>query len=221
DTSFAGPVFSNVTFSVSSGDVLVIQGPSGAGKSVLLKCLAHILVFPSGFIYLRGKEVDEYSVPAWRSRVLYLPQRPALLPDTPRIFFETVSKYDARKSYFNEKRGAGLHVGRGRRDPYQIADEWLVEKSRWDQTWNQLSGGEAQRIALAIGLAMEPEILLLDEPTSALDPKSTLLVERTLTRLGAEDTKRSPTLIWVTHSAEQAARIGSDTLKLPGRMQEV
>ena len=147
------PIFSDVSLDLHSGEILCIQGPSGAGKSVLLKCIAHLLVFPHGFIYLHGHEAEELQggIPAWRARILYLPQRPALLPGTPAEFWETISNYDSRK-----------HVKRTRNDPVEIAEQWLVDRSKWYSTWSQLSGGEAQRVALAIGVAVQPEVLLLD-----------------------------------------------------------
>lgn len=158
-SSESRPLFTNLSLSVDEGDVLVIQGPSGAGKSVLLKCIARLVVFPEGTIQLRGQPVEKYGVPDWRCRVMYLPQRPALLAGTPADFFETVKNYDARKRFWQDKFGS--KSGRGT-DPVEIALKWNVPEECWHQTWGQLSGGEAQRIALAIALALEPEVLLLD-----------------------------------------------------------
>jgi len=150
-TSRASPLWSNVSLSISPGDILVIQGPSGGGKSVLLKCLAHLLRYPSGRVYLHGKTPEQISIPVYRSKVLYLAQRPALLPGTPREFFQEVSNFGSRKGRKHE-------LG----DPIRIARAWNIQQDKWDQTWGQLSGGEGQRIALAIGLALKPEVLLLD-----------------------------------------------------------
>lgn len=153
------PLFSDITLHVDAGEILVIQGPSGAGKSVLLKCIAHLLVWSEGNIRLKGRQAIDYGIPDWRVRVLYLPQRPALLPGTPLDFLKTVKSYKARKQYWQQRFGnsSGRNV-----DPVDIAQQWLVEEACWNKTWNNLSGGEAQRIALAIGLALDPEVLLLD-----------------------------------------------------------
>lgn len=153
------PLFTDLSLSVDDGDVLVIQGPSGAGKSVALKCISHLLIFPQGSITLRGQSVEKYGVPDWRCRVMYLPQRPALLAGTPAEFFQTVKNYHARKQYWQQKFGS--KSGRAT-DPVEIALKWNVPEECWQQTWGQLSGGEAQRIGLAIALALEPEVLLLD-----------------------------------------------------------
>ncbi len=71
-----------------------------------------------------------------------------------------------------------------------------------------LQGGQAQRVALAIAIALCPCFLLLDEPTSACDPVSTRQVEQVLQQCGAG-------LIWVTHDPEQPLRVGGRSLELP------
>ncbi len=71
-----------------------------------------------------------------------------------------------------------------------------------------LQGGQAQRVALAIAVALCPTFLLLDEPTSACDPLSTRQVEEVLQECGAG-------LIWVTHDPEQPLRVGGRALELP------
>lgn len=87
----------------------------------------------------------------------------------------------------------------------QIGMDWNLSESHFTEKWSNLSGGEMQRCALAVALALNPDILLLDEPTSALDPESTLLVEKTL---------KTKTCVWITHSHEQEARVATSTLTL-------
>lgn len=159
------PVFRNVSFSVEQGEVLVVQGPSGSGKSVLLKCLAHLLVFPTGSIRLHGRTANEIGFTSWRSRVLYVPQRPALLPGTPSDLYNQVLGYAVRKGKGKQQRGQEQQQQSGAQDhvhPQDIAAGWLVARDRWDTSWSKLSGGEAQRAALAMAVALEPEVLLLD-----------------------------------------------------------
>ncbi|KAL8283259.1 hypothetical protein RQP46_006037 [Phenoliferia psychrophenolica] len=128
------------------------RGPSGCGKSVLLKCLAHLLVYPTGTLRLSGQTPLELGVPLWRSKVLYLPQRPALLPGTPSEFWDTLRAFKSRK-------GREAELG----DPWKISAEWGIAPALFEQTWGSLSGGEGQRIALAVALALKPTVLLLDD----------------------------------------------------------
>jgi ABC-type phosphate transport system ATPase subunit len=77
-----------------------------------------------------------------------------------------------------------------------------------NQQWVELSGGQAQRVQLAIAIALHPLVLLLDEPTSALDPESTRRAEAVLKNCGAA-------LIWVSHDPGQPGRVGGRVLSLP------
>ncbi|OGR11113.1 MAG: hypothetical protein A2341_21875 [Deltaproteobacteria bacterium RIFOXYB12_FULL_58_9] len=80
-----------------------------------------------------------------------------------------------------------------------------MAKENWQQPFAKLSGGEQQRLLLAMALSQEPDVLLLDEPTSALDAAVVDTVERTL---------RGCTAVWVTHDAEQARRVGTRVMEL-------
>ncbi|KAI9488458.1 P-loop containing nucleoside triphosphate hydrolase protein [Zychaea mexicana] len=186
-------LFKDIDIYLCKGDVLVLRGPSGAGKTTLLKCLAELVPYDEGEVKLYGKEAAEYGVPLWRSRVMYVPQRPAIHTGTPLDLFNMAKNFASQK----EKKNLG--------DPAQIGMEWNLSESHFTESWSNLSGGEMQRAALAVALALNPEILLLDEPTSALDPESCLLVEKTL---------KTKTCIWITHSAEQESRVATNTLTL-------
>jgi ABC-type Mn2+/Zn2+ transport system ATPase subunit len=92
-------------------------------------------------------------VPSYRTRVLYVPQRPSLLPGSPRAFLSTVGAFAARA-------GAG-DLAR----PVATAEAWGVAPALWDRDWATLSGGEGQRVLLALGLGLgAAEVLLLDGP---------------------------------------------------------
>lgn len=83
----------------------------------------------------------------------------------------------------------------------------LIFTIAWDQSWQDISGGERQRVVLAMAIALRPVVLLLDEPTSALDPATTKLVESTIM-------DRHLTAIWVSHNQEQISRVATRTLVL-------
>lgn len=84
--------------------------------------------------------------------MLYVPQRPSLLPSTPRAFIKQVERYGARKDDKNNEQAA-----------IDLGSEWKLEEELWDRPWSSLSGGEAQRTFLAIACTLRnTEILLLD-----------------------------------------------------------
>ena len=87
--------------------------------------------------------------------MLYIPQRPSLLPGTPRAFLETVQTFGSRQRSSDKQ---ATHE-----NPIDIAHSWGLPNDAWDRAWSTLSGGEAQRISLAIGIGIPgAEIVLLD-----------------------------------------------------------
>ncbi|KAF9332109.1 hypothetical protein BG006_005026 [Podila minutissima] len=181
-------LFRNVDIEMSQG-VLTIAGPSGVGKSTLLKCINQTIVMDEGQLWLDDKTPEQWGIPTWRSRIMYIPQRTAMLEGTPLDFLERVH------SFAVHRRAKTTYA-----DPIEIALDWGIRPELWHSRWNTLSGGEMQRISLAIGCSLQPDILLLDEPTSALDEESCAKVEKTLSQVNC---------IWVTHNPQQAKRISS------------
>jgi len=123
-----------------------------------------------------------------------LSQKPQVLP---------MSIYD------NIAYGPRIHGIRGKKKLHQIVEHYLQVSGLWDEVKDRLSSpasrlsvGQQQRLCLARGLAVEPEIILGDEPTSALDPQSSQHVERCLQELKADYT-----VVVVTHILRQAKRI--------------
>ncbi|WVQ62596.1 uncharacterized protein L199_000742 [Kwoniella botswanensis] len=217
----SSPLFSNLSFTLSPGEVRVLRGVSGSGKSTLLKCIAELNLYSKGTVRLHGKESKEWDIPEWRIKVAYVPQRPSLLPGTPLDFLSTIRSLSARRKTQQGSEGAEL-------DPMDLAQDWGIDKPLWRRDWGTLSGGEAQRIALAVAVGIGgAEVLLLDEPTSALDADSSEKVEKSLLSMlpSLEGDSRQnghiqrkgngpKALIWITHSAEQADRVGTRSLDL-------
>jgi ABC-type iron transport system FetAB ATPase subunit len=101
-------------------------------------------------------------VPTYRTRVLYLPQRPSLLPGTPRDFLNVIWSFGSRRKSAKTKsdeRFSAINMER----PVEIAKAWGVDEELWDRDWSNLSGGEAQRVAMAVAVGLDAaEVLLLD-----------------------------------------------------------
>ncbi|KAJ1961170.1 hypothetical protein GGI12_003399 [Dipsacomyces acuminosporus] len=192
-------LFYDVAFDLHEGETLAVRGPSGVGKTTILRCIAQLTPHEGGVCSLKTEDSNpqyktpsELGIPKWRADVMYVPQRPAQLTGTPLDLVDTISSFS-------------VQAGREHYNPVEIAEDWGITPDLWEKKWPELSGGEQQRIALAVALSRDPKVLLLDEPTSALDPKSTLLVE---------DALASRTCIWITHDDAQEKRIAARTLTI-------
>ena len=195
------PVWRDVNFTVSPGSRLLIDGPSGSGKSLLLRAVAGL--DPSdGEFRLHGKTPAEWGVPRYRSRVMYVPQRPSFAPGTVA---------DAMAQPF----GFGVHQHRAW-DEGRAAE--LLEALGRDaallrQDVDTLSGGQQQSVALARALQLDPQLLLLDEVTAALDHQLARLTEDYVVAWSASGERA---LLWVGHDDEAKKRIATDQYSLGG-----
>ncbi|EIE23944.1 P-loop containing nucleoside triphosphate hydrolase protein [Coccomyxa subellipsoidea C-169] len=188
-------ILTDISFSVRAGEKLFIRGPSGVGKSLLLRALAYLDPIQGGTLFLDGKAPEQIGVPQWRTQVTYVPQSRTQQKGTPSELYFAAQQFKAQR-------------GRPRGDLPALVAELGLEQSVLNQPWIELSGGQAQRVTLAICIALKPTFLLLDEPTSALDHDSALAAERVLTSSGCG-------LIWITHEDAQPLRVGGRVLQLP------
>jgi len=202
-------IFSDVAFRVEEGDVLVLQGRSGSGKSTLLKCMANLIAHAGSVIY-RGRTPLEYGIPAYRTRIMYVPQRPSLLPGSPSDFLIAVKNLQAHQALMRKGGESGDTAEDVIQRATKVGQAWGIPPELWNRDWMKLSGGEGQRILIAAALAINTaEVLLLDEPTSALDAETSLLVEEyILDKIHSADTSLKA-VVWITHSAEQSKRVGT------------
>src|SRR5262245_52636727 len=189
---------------VHAGEVLCLVGPTGAGKSTLLRLLAGLERPAAGRLSFGRHRLDEGALPLGVQRTLTLVfQRPLLLAGTVRA---------------NVEYGLRLRRAPNRAARAQAALERLGLAALASRTARTLSGGEAQLVALARALALEPEVLLLDEPTAHLDPARVALVEGVLQEVHRRGTA---TVVWATHNLFQARRVaGRVALLLDGRLVE-
>jgi putative ABC transport system ATP-binding protein len=185
-----------VDLTVGPGDRLAVLGPSGAGKTVLLRSLAMLDPLDEGHILWRGHPVRGEAVPVFRKQVVYLHQRPALLDGNVEINlrYPYTLKSHRGGGRYDGARVLGLLEALGR-------DRSFLEKSHHD-----LSGGEAQVVALLRALQLDPAVLLLDEATSSLDRETARAAEALLGRWHAEG-NGGRALVWVTHDLDQSRRV--------------
>jgi ABC-type dipeptide/oligopeptide/nickel transport system ATPase subunit len=96
--------------------------------------------------------------------VQYIPQRPSLLPGTPLDFLTRIQSFASRRKSSSDSQGSD----KDDLDPYTLAEEWGIPRTMWAREWSTLSGGEGQRIALAIAIGIGgAEVILLDGESSS------------------------------------------------------
>ena len=201
------PALREATVAVAAGEVLAVMGPSGSGKSTLLHCLAGILVPDGGEVLMGGRRID----------TLPEAERSALRRDR----FGFVFQFGQLVPELTAEENVALPLllsGMRRKDALARARGWF---GRLDlaglehRRSGELSGGQAQRIALARGLVAEPEVLFADEPTGALD---SLTGEHVMELLVGSARERGTTVVLVTHEARVAAYADREVVVRDGRV---
>ena len=191
----------NISVDIPDKRITAIIGPSGCGKTTLLKSFNRLVdladgVKVSGEVLVDGENIFDPGVEVTqvRKKMGLLSQKPYPLP---------MSIYD------NVAYGPRIHGMKDRKKLSGIVERYLKESGLWDEVKDRLhapasrlSLGQQQRLCLARGLAVEPEIILCDEPTSALDPASSKRIEERFMEL-----KSSYTIVVVTHILRQARRL--------------
>ncbi len=198
-----------VSIQVRPGERTAIAGPTGSGKTLLLRSLALLDSLDEGEVRWRGAVVSRGRVPLFRSRVIYLHQRPALVEGTVLENLRLPQEFRVHrdKSFDRERILCRLNaLGR--------------DADFFDKKTADLSGGEAQIAALLRAMQLEPDVLLLDEPTAALDRRAVESVEQLVAAWLSEKPHERAT-VWVSHDAEQARRVSDVVLQMrEGRLEE-
>lgn len=179
-------VLTGINLTIEANEITAIAGKSGSGKSTLLKLITRLYDPSEGQILIDGQDIKKVTLKSLRSRI-------AVIPQTPIIFSGTVSE--------NIRIGNPDASDKEVEEACQAADalKFVVNLrkgfyTRLGQEGVNLSGGEAQRIAIARAILRKPKILLLDEPTSALDSESKSSILATIDLL-----KESMTILLVGH----------------------
>ncbi|WP_029433421.1 ABC transporter ATP-binding protein [Blastococcus sp. URHD0036] len=201
------PALRDATVAVEAGEILAVMGPSGSGKSTLLHCLAGILVPDGGEIRVAGRRTDD----------LPEAERSALRRDRFGFVFQfgqLVPELTAEENVALPLLLAGVR----RREALVRARGWFerLDLGGLEQRRSgELSGGQAQRVALARGMVAEPEVLFADEPTGALD---SLTGEHVMDMLVGTARERGTTVVLVTHEARVAAYADREVVVRDGRV---
>ncbi len=194
-------VLDDINVNIPERKLTVILGPSGCGKTTLLKSMNRLTdLYPEvkidGSIVFDNEDIlhPRTEIPQLRKRMGLLSQQPYPLPMS---IYKNITY--------------GLRIG-GRQQKATLngrVEQYLRQVSLWDEVKDRLhdpasalSIGQQQRLCLARGLAVDPEIILADEPTSALDPVSSKEIEELFLKL-----KNRYTIVVVTHILRQARRI--------------
>ncbi len=204
---YAIPVLDRVTFEVAGGDFVCLLGPNGCGKTTLLRIIGGLEPPTAGEVRLDGRPVPSGGESDFHVGVVF--QEDRLLPwmtleDNVALVLKALDR-NARTRHETAQRYlrfVGLH---GFEAYYP----------------NRVSGGMRQRAAIARALATEPNVLLMDEPFGALDAQNRRIMQAEVKRIWAETGK---TILFVTHSIEEAVAIGTTLIMMsarPARVREL
>jgi ABC-2 type transport system ATP-binding protein len=177
-----------VSFEVARGELLAIIGPNGAGKTTLLTMLAGIRKPDSGTVEQRGQNADR--------RIGWVPQQTAVYAKL------TVAQ--------NLRLFARLEKVADLDETVERMLEQTALKERANDELGSLSGGNRQRVNIAVGLLGDPPVLLLDEPSGALDPRQRQRLWNFITGL----TERGTSVVFATHDIAEAERHADRVLVL-------
>ena len=188
-------VLRGVDLEVSRGTILAVLGASGAGKSTLLNILGTLDRADSGTLEVGGRRLDQLGsaeLAAFRSTAMgFVFQFHHLLPE-----FSAVENVMMPLLIAGEREEAARECARR-----TLLDVGLAE--RWEHRPSELSGGEAQRVAVARALVAEPELIFADEPSGNLDARNAAALHDLIATLAHE---RHQTFVVVTHNDNFAAR---------------
>lgn len=196
----------DVNLEVPENRVTALIGPSGCGKSTFLRCLNRMNDVIEGCRVTGDVTLDGEDIYAKGLDVVYLRARVGMVFQKPNPFPKSI--------YDNVAYGPRIHgLAQDKTDLDEIVTRSLTRaglldevKDRLEAPGTSLSGGQQQRLCIARAIAVEPEVILMDEPCSALDPIATAKIEELIDEL-----KENYTIIMVTHSMQQAARVSQKT----------
>ncbi len=193
-------ILDHVNVSIDGGDQIGLVGPSGSGKTTLMRALAKLDPWHRGMLWFRGQQVEKQTVPAYRSQVIYLSQKPAFAATTVRDNLALPFTFLAC-SKAQDLDAAVTLLGRLGKQAGIL-----------DQSMESLSGGECQIVSIVRAIMLAPLVLLLDEPTSALDVDTALRLEQIVMEWRKADDSRA--YIWTSHNRDQVCRMTTRQIEM-------
>lgn len=194
-------VLNNISIDIPDKKITAIIGPSGCGKTTLLKSFNRLIDLQEGVSVSGQVFVDDEDIYNPKTEITHLRRRMGLLSQRPQVLPMSI--------YENVVYGLRVHGEKDKKELDKSAERYLREAHLWPEVKDRLhssaarlSIGQQQRLCLARGLAVGPEVILGDEPTSALDPISAEQIEQRFLAL-----KDKYTIVLVTHILRQARRL--------------
>ena len=186
---------------LQSGDRLAVAGPSGSGKTLLLRTLAALDPMQEGEIFFEGRPLAQWSIPEYRAAVLYLPQAAALAEGTVEevLRFPFTFRVHRQAGRAFDRKTAGYLLNR------------LTRGDLLDRRTGDLSGGEAQVVALVRAVLLEPTVLLLDEPTASMDEE---LAEAAEGLVGEWLRGEGRAVVWTSHRGDRLERVTDRVVRI-------
>lgn len=194
-----------IDMTIYRNKVTAFIGPSGCGKSTFLRCLNRMNDLIDNVTINGSVEFNDEDIYQQGIDIVDLRTKVGMVFQAPNPF--PMSIYD------NVAYGLRCQGVKDKKVLNQVVEESLKKAALWDEVSDRLnqsalrlSGGQQQRLCIARAIALQPEVILMDEPTSALDPIATAKIEELMVEL-----KKDFTIIIVTHSMQQAARVSDQT----------
>ena len=196
----------DVSINIQEKEVTALIGPSGCGKSTFLRCMNRMNDVIDICRVEGSIKMDDLELNSNKLDVVRLRENVGMVFQKPNPFPKTI--------YENIAYGPTIHgLAQSKEEMDQIVETslkkaalWNEVKDRLDEIGTGLSGGQQQRLCIARAISVSPEVILMDEPCSALDPIATAQIEELI-----DDLKKDHTIVIVTHSMSQAARVSQKT----------
>lgn len=195
------PAVKDCTFTVETGQFVVILGPSGCGKTTLLKMVNRLYEPTSGQISIHGQPIRQQKVTALRRQIGYVIQQSGLFPHM--TVAQNVGVVPKLLGW------SGVRM-QSRTDELLMLVGLPPDEYR-DRYPSQLSGGQQQRVGIARALAGDPDLMLMDEPFGAIDAITRAKLQDEILRLQRQLKK---TILFVSHDVEEALRLADKILIL-------